>query len=235
MLNSDIFEFLVDLKENNTREWMEANRSRYEAARVDLLHLIQEILDEMGVFEPHVRMSKPSKSILRINRNLRFSKDKTPYKHFIGAIFSKDDAHRSYLPDYYLHIQPGNCFLAGGSWYPTGEPMAKIRAKIDLEGERLEAIIQEEDFQRYFGGIEGEKLKSSPRDYPKDHPYIHLLNHKTFTTSHQLTHEVLMQEDAPQVIAEGFRVFKPFYDFLVEALSIEEKKQEGFSSGIQLI
>ena len=203
---------------------MEAHRSRYQAARENVLSLIGEVIGRMAEYEPMVYNTEPRKAILRINRDIRFSKNKTPYKHYMGAIFNKDNAHRSYFPDYYLHIEPGNSFLAGGCWYPTGEAMRRIRSKIDLEGDRFQAILDAPEFKSYFGGIEGEVLKTSPRDYDKDHPHIDLLRHKTFSAMHRLTDEEVLSPKLADEIADGFLVFKPFYDFMVETFDIEEDK-----------
>ena len=232
LLSPDTFAFLEDLAAHNHRSWMDAHRDRYEAARADMLGLIDAILEELAAFEPAARTLTPRQAILRINRDIRFSPNKAPYKDYLGAIFTRGGGHRSSYPDYYLHLSPGNrSFLAGGCYQPSRDYLKRIRAHVAHLTTDLRAILDEPDFQAYFGELEGETLKTSPQGYPADHPALDLLNHKSLAVSHALTDaEVLSESLVPQVI-EGFARVKPLVDFLAEAIESGEEGTESLWEG----
>ncbi len=218
-LSPDVFAFLQDLEAHNHKEWMDAHRDRYEAAREEVLTLIDQILEEMADFEPAARILTAREAILRINRDIRFSKNKAPYKNYFGAIISKGGGHRSSYPDYYLHLSPGQSFVAGGCYQPDREALKLLRQRIAHQAPRLRAILDASDFRDYFGALDGDTLKTSPRDYPKDHPDLDLLNHLSLAASHRLSDELVLSEQlVPEVIA-AFRRVQPLIEFCDEALA----------------
>jgi uncharacterized protein (TIGR02453 family) len=221
MLSPTVFDFLNDLQANNHKEWMDAHRDRYEAAREQVLHLIEEILVELAEFEPLARSLTAREAILRINRDIRFSRNKAPYKNYFGAIFSKGGGHRSSFPDYYLHLSPGACFVAGGCYSPDREALKRLRAQIDAQAPRLRAILDAPDLKAYFGELEGESLKTSPRDYPKDHPDLDLLNHLSVAVSRPLSDALVHSERLVTEVIHAFRLVQPLVEFLNEALTDE--------------
>lgn len=217
-LTPDVFAFLRDLEANNHKEWMDAHRDRYEAAREEVLALIDRMLEEMAAFDPIAQTLTAREAILRINRDIRFSKNKSPYKNYFGAIFSKGGGHRSSYPDYYLHLSPGHSFVAGGCYQPDRAALKRLRAYVDAHAPRLQAILDEPEFKAYFGELEGDTLKTSPRDYPRDHPHLHLLNHLSFAVSHQLSDDLIHSEELVPEVIHAFRLVQPLIEFLHEAL-----------------
>ena len=218
MLSPQVFDFLRDLQAHNHKEWMDEHRDRYEAAREEVLSLIDQTLEQMADFEPVARTLTAREAILRINRDIRFSKNKDPYKNYFGAIISKGGGHRSSYPDYYLHLSPEGCFVAGGCYQPDREALKLIRAHVAGHAPRLRAILEAPDFRNYFGELEGETLKTSPRDYPKDHPDLDLLNHLSFAVSHPLSQDLVHSERLVPEVIHAFQLVQPLIEFLDGAL-----------------
>jgi uncharacterized protein (TIGR02453 family) len=219
-------EFLSDLAQNNHKDWMDANKKWYTETRAKLLEDVEIMLKEMTEIEPELSAFKPKDCVFRQNRDVRFSNNKDPYKTNFGVYFSPG-GKKSPGPGYYLQIQPGNSFLAGGIWMPEADTLKKIRKEIDYSGAELERIENDPEFKKLFKGIEGEKLKTSPRDYEADHPYIEYLKLKSFTVSHPISDKAVDSGAFLTFALDGFRRMKPFNDFLRQAI---EEVEDG--SGI---
>ncbi len=210
--------FLNEIKTNNNREWFAENKFRYEAARSEFVEFVEHMINQISKFDPPIEQVNAKKAVFRIYRDTRFSKDKSPYKINIGAHLN---AFANKLHDragYYIHIEPGNCFLAGGAYMPPGPWIKAIRKEIDFDAAPLKKIINSASFKKYFGSIEGEQLKTSPRDYPKDHPEIDLLRYKSYLAVHHLTDEQVLVKDFDKHCLKVFKALKPFDDFLNKAL-----------------
>ena len=121
-------------------------------------------------------------------------------------------------PGYYVHVQPGNSFLAGGIWMPESESLKKIRQEIDYSGKELDAILNEPKFKKTFSGLEGDRLKTTPKGYDQDHPYIELLKHKSFIVSNPISDVEISSGSFKKKAVEGFKLMKPFHDFLSRAI-----------------
>jgi len=157
--------FIRDLQQNNQREWFEPNRSRYEAARQDFFSFLQTLLEGAAAFEPAVVGQQPKDLMFRIYRDVRFSKDKRPYKDHICAYIA-EGGRKTINPGFYLHISPDNqSFLAGGVWMPPAPEMKAIRQEIDYNHQELQNLLNSPEFKKYFSGLEGEKLKTNPKGY----------------------------------------------------------------------
>ena len=197
-LNSNTIQFLSDLKYNNNREWFTDNKNRYEEARSDFENFIDALIDRIAEFDPSIRHHTASDCVFRIYRDVRFSKDKSPYKTNMGAHITAA-AKRSEIHSragYYIHIEPeGHSMLAGGAYLPDAKWLKRIRERIDREADVLKGILSGADFKKYFGGIDGEKLKTAPKDFPKDHPEIELLKHKSFLATHKMDDKALYPFD----------------------------------------
>lgn len=210
-------EFLSALAQNNHKDWMDANKKWYLDTRVRLLEDVEILLKEMTEIEPELSAFKPKDCVFRQNRDIRFSANKDPYKTNFGVYFSPE-GKKSPGPGYYLQIQPGNSFLAGGIWMPEADTLKKIRKEIDYSGAELERIENDPEFKKLFKGIEGEKLKTSPRDYESDHPYIEYLKLKSFTVSHPISDKAVESGAFLTFAVDGFRRMKPFINFLSQAI-----------------
>ena len=209
--------FLSSLAENNHKEWMDANRNWYQETRQEFLEDVEVILKRLTELEPELSAYKPKDCVFRQNRDIRFSANKDPYKTNFGAYFSPK-GKKSPGPGYYIQVQPGNSFFAGGIWMPEAETLKKIRKEIDYRGSELEKIENVPEFKKLFTGIEGEKLKTSPRDYEADHPYIEYLRLKSYTVSHQIADKDVTSGNFINLALDGFGVMKPFNDFLSKAI-----------------
>jgi len=202
------FSFLEDLKFNNNREWFNANRKRYDEARGAAEALGAEIISQ---FKPVEDLDKTAAKdcFYRINRDIRFSKDKSPYKTNFGALIGKG-GRKATGRSYYVNIEPGECFVAAGVYDPSPEVLKGIREAIALDPAKLRKIIEHPDFVRYFGAVRGETLKTAPKGYAADHPAIDLLKRKQFLAVHSMRDEEMLRDDAAAHIIEVCKALKPF-------------------------
>jgi uncharacterized protein (TIGR02453 family) len=210
-------EFLSALAQNNHKDWMDANKKWYTQTRERFLEDVGVLLKEMTDIEPELSAFKPKDCVFRQNRDIRFSANKNPYKTNFGAYFSPK-GKKSSGPGYYLQVQPGNSFLAGGIWMPEADTLKKIRKEIDYSGAELKKIENDPEFKKYFTSIEGEKLKTSPREYEADHPYIEYLRLKSFTVSHPISDKAVDSGEFLNLAMDGFKRMKSFNDFLARAI-----------------
>ncbi|UCF63656.1 MAG: DUF2461 domain-containing protein [bacterium] len=218
MISPKTYQFLKELDQNNNRPWFQANKNRYEEARANFEEFISKLILEIARFDPPIGDLEAKKSVFRIYRDTRFSNDKRPYKTNFGAHLVAYESKVHDRAGYYIHLQPGNTFLAGGAYLPPGPWIKAIRNAIDQKGKEFQKILTHPDFKKYFREIEGEKLKTTPRDYPADHPFIKLLRYKSFIAAHQLKDKDAMQEDFLKNAAKVFKALKPFDDFLNRSL-----------------
>ena len=210
-------DFLTALAENNSKEWMDANKKWYLETREQFLVDVEVLLKQLTELEPELSAFKAKDCVFRQNRDIRFSANKSPYKTNFGAYFSPK-GKKSSGPGYYVQVQPGNSFFAGGIWMPEADTLKKIRKEIDFSGAELEAIESEPEFKKLFQKIDGEKLKTSPRDYEAEHPYIEYLKLKSFTVSHPISDKAIESGAYLTFAMEGFKKMKPFNDFLARAI-----------------
>ena len=190
------FEFLKKLKQNNSKEWFDANRIDYTLAKEKHIHFVNELILSITKFDTKIKGLEAKTCLFRINRDVRFSNNKSPYKTNIGASISPG-GKKSGIAGYYLHIEPGASFIAGGMWQPESNLLAAIRQEIDYNSEEIAKILNNNAFKLSFGGLSNEdKLKTVPKGYDKLHPQIELLKHKSFIVFNNFTDK--------EVLAEGF-------------------------------
>lgn len=210
-------DFLSALAEHNSKEWMDANKKWYLDTREKLLEDVALMLKQIAELEPALAAFKPKDCVFRQNRDIRFSANKDPYKTNFGVYFAPG-GKKSPGPGYYLQIQPENSFIAGGIWMPDTDTLKKIRKEIDYSGAELAQLESDPQFNQFFSKIEGEKLKTSPRDYDADHPYIEYLKLKSFTVSYPISDKAIDSGVFIQFALDGFRRMKSFNDFLARAI-----------------
>lgn len=215
-----VLDFLAELKANNTREWFAANKPRYEQAAADFLALAEEILRRLAHREPVFAALKAKECVFRIYRDTRFSPDKTPYKIHLGAYFCKG-GKQSPLAGYYLHIQPGESFAAGGCWMPPAPLLQAIRQEIDYNSDEFRAIVEAPEFIRRFGKLSGERLKTAPKGYPATHPDIEFLKHKSFVAVQPLSDNLVLSPDFIDSVLDAFAAMQPLVNFLNRAIDEE--------------
>ncbi len=211
-----ILEFLRDLERHNDREWFEAQRARYEAARAVFLELAGELIDAFGPVDDLGGVTV-KECAFRINRDVRFSKDKSPYKTVMSAVLGRA-GRKSGVRSYYFHIESeGRSFLAGGLYAPSGEELGAVRQALAEDARPFKKIIGAPGFVREFGSLGGDSLKTAPQGYPKDHPDIELLRRKQFLVQHPMSDEDILSEE---LIDHALRVYKAMKPFLLYLESI---------------
>lgn len=214
-LSKDTFAFLKALKANNDRDWFKANKSRYDEIRDAFVLFMGEMIDRIAVFDPSVEGLDPKKCVMRIYRDVRFSKDKTPYNvHVSGHIVGGGRKNEHGRAGYYVRLEAGKSILAGGAYLPPGPWMNAIRAEIAQNADELRGIINSQSFKKYFGAIEGDRLKTAPKGYPKDHPEIELLRYKSLLAVHKVTNKQALTSDFADYALEVFQALHPFDAFL---------------------
>ena len=215
-----ILKFLRDLVRHNDREWFEKNRSRYLEAKQEFEGVVEKVLKEIVKFDPKLEGLDAKKLPFRIYRDVRFSKDKRPYKVHMGAGFSPN-GKLVQEPGYYLHLQPGNkSFVAGGIYEPDAANLSKIRQEIDYNADGLKRILTARPFRKLFDGFDDyDRLKTAPKGYPKDHPHIEWLKHKSFIVSVALTDKQVADRSFVRTVSNACSNIKPLNDYIREAIS----------------
>jgi len=215
-ISKDTFHFLSELKQNNNRDWFLDNKPLYNDAREEFEVFIDALILEIAKFDPSISHHRGKDCIFRIYRDVRFSKDKSPYKTHFGAHITAA-AKRSEIHSragYYIHLEPGASMLAGGAYLPQGSWLKAIRQEIAYNPEEFKSILAHSDFKKYFGEMEGEKLKRAPKGYEIDHPEIELLKHKSFLASHQIADKNVLSGNFLSHASEAFKALFPFDQFL---------------------
>jgi uncharacterized protein (TIGR02453 family) len=206
-------DFLLALQKHNNKPWFDAHRDAYQEARLRFEEFVDAVIDEFRPIEDFADLSAKD-CLFRINRDVRFSKDKSPYKPNMSASVALGGKHSIRAP-YYLHIEPPDkSFLAGGLYAPTPDQLTALRRGIDRDPAQLKSAITYRPFKKYFGAPSGEKLKAPPRGYASDHPEIELLKYKQFIAGHHLADkDVLAPRLLPHTV-EVFAALKPLLDWL---------------------
>ncbi|RTY74333.1 DUF2461 domain-containing protein [Flavobacterium sp. LS1R10] len=223
MLSKETLQFLDDLKANNNRDWFLENKKRYERFKKDYQQLVGDLLDAMKPLDPSLEMLEIKNCTFRINRDIRFSKDKTPYKSHLG-IWLSSGAKGLNRSGYYIHLEKGASFIAGGLYCPESHDLKKMRKEIAFFHEDLEAILEKKDFKKEFNDFdrnEKNTLKNPPRGYEKEHPAIELLKLKSFESSQKIDFSAAAKKDFVAVMSQKLIVLKPLNDFINRALTSE--------------
>jgi len=214
-----ILTFLKAIAKNNNREWFEKNKPKYISAKTSFEDFLESFHNELLKFDNRLAGINPRKQAFRIYRDVRFSKDKRPYKINMGAGFSPH-GKMDQEPGYYIHIEPGKSFIAGGFYMPDATNLSKIRQEIDYNAEKFLKILNDRKFKANFSGLDDfDKLKTAPKGYPKDHPQIELLKHKSYIVSHIFTDKEVADKKFVKTAAEKAKLIKSLNDFLYEAIA----------------
>jgi uncharacterized protein (TIGR02453 family) len=211
-------DFLKKLHQNNDREWFKEHKKEYEAAKEEFATVITALLEHFTHnIDPAFSSITAKDCIFRLNRDVRFSKDKTPYKTYFSAVIHPE-GRKTEKPLMYLHITPNdNSFLALGVYEVSKEYIKKIREEIDYNADELKAIFDKKEFKKYFtefAVMENGTLKTAPRGYPKDHPNIELLRLKHFIVQKSITDKQLLSNDIAQNLAQMAIAGQPLNDWL---------------------
>jgi uncharacterized protein (TIGR02453 family) len=217
-----LFEFLAELGINNDREWFKANRDRYIAdVRDPMLAFVADFGERLHTISPHyVADPRPvGGSMFRINRDIRFSKDKSPYKTNVGVHFRHEVGKEVHGPGFYMHLEPGGSFAGVGIWQPDSETLGKIRGAMVANPVKWERLLADETFSKQFE-VGGDSLKRAPKGYDPDHPLIEHLKRKSHVASTSYTEEEACAPGFIDVFTEGCRTAGPFTEFLTTACGL---------------
>lgn len=218
------FNYLKLLNQNNNRDWFTENKPLFKSENESFILFADAVLNEMKKYD-NIETLSGKKSVFRIYRDIRFSLDKTPYKtHFSGSFRRATKLLRG---GYYFHIEPGNSFVGGGFWGPNSADLLRIRKEIALDASELKSILADKKFLQTFGELNGDKVKTTPRGFDKNHPDIDLLRFKQFIISKKFSDKDVLKPDFYLQIVDVFNTMRTFFDYMSIVLTTDE-------NGVQL-
>jgi uncharacterized protein (TIGR02453 family) len=218
MIKKETIDFLKKLKKNNSKEWFDNNRTQYSFAKENYLGFVTEVLQKMKSIDNTLQDIQPKNCVFRINRDVRFSANKEPYKTNFGASFSKG-GKKIACAGYYFHLEPGACFIGGGYWMPMADDLHKIRQEIDYNFDEFKKIINEKKFMTLFGSLDTkEKLVRPPKGYEKDNPALEFLKLKNFVVLSTIDDSELLDDQLIKKVIAHFQAMKPLIDFMNRAI-----------------
>lgn len=212
VITKDTLRFLNELKINNNREWFEQNKSEFKSLETGVKRFYNSLMDKM---KEHDEIEKLK--MFRIYRDVRFSKDKTPYKsHFAGS-FSRAGA--KLRGGYYLQIRPGGSFMAAGFWEPNKEDLLRIRKELELDATALRELINKPSFKNTWGELVGDEVKTAPKGFSKDDPNIDLIRKKAFIFVRNFTDKEVLNKDFMVEVNKSFKEIRPYFNLMSEILT----------------
>ena len=218
-----IFNFIENLIKNNNREWFQEHKNEYDIMRKNLDDLVQKLANGLVEIEPEFKFTKSTDYTFRIYRDVRFSKDKSPYKNHIG-IYLINGGRKSPYAGYYVHIQPDASFIAGGIFRPDAKVLRAIRDEIYYSQKEFEKVVLDSGFKATFGNLwDKDKLKRIPRDFPKDSNAAEYLKHKSFIAMKAFNNNDFVSEGFFETCMNTFRMIKPLNDYLNNAIALSQE------------
>jgi len=211
-LDSAIFQFFNKLEQNNNREWFEEHKPEFKALETTVKQFGDALKDQLNQHDSIDRFK-----LFRVYRDVRFSKDKTPYKTHFGMSWHRTKPE--YRGGYYLHLKPNDIFLACGFWDPNPADLKRIRQEIDMDADEYREIINEPNFKRIWGELQGDAVKTAPKGYAKDHPNIDLLRHKQHIFMVHYTEKDVAAEDFLDRLDTALQAVRPFVDYMSAVLT----------------
>ncbi|WP_456867281.1 DUF2461 domain-containing protein [Galbibacter sp. BG1] len=213
-ISKSTYNFLNELKKNNNREWFNEHKKEFKAEEKKVKGFYQELMIKMRMHDEIDDLK-----MFRIYRDVRFSANKQPYKEHLSGSFSR--VKPRLRGGYYLHIEPGNTFLACGFWAPEKEDLQRIRKEFELDNQEIREILNEDSFKKQFGSIEGEELKTAPRGFDKEHPAIDLIRKKQYIVIKKFTDNDALDVNFIDKIDEAFKTVRPFFDYMSDVLTTD--------------
>ncbi|GAB3904172.1 DUF2461 domain-containing protein [Mucilaginibacter boryungensis] len=212
------FDFMGQLQSNNNREWFALNKEVYQDEKQKVEFFLDELLNDLN---KHDVIETPSarKSLYRVYRDIRFSKDKTPFCPGWLGRFKRATKYRR--GGYYYHFEPGHSFVIGGFWGPSAQDLKLVRDDIAFDATPLRNILQSQSFKSTFGTLQGDKLKTTPKGYPADHEAIDLLRYKQYLIIRRFTDEEVLSRDFFMVVSQALKNMRPFFDYMSEVLTVD--------------
>lgn len=223
MLEPQTLRFLQALKQNNNKAWFDSHRAAYEAARIDFSNFIQLVINDLQRKEPSIAGITSKETLFRINRDIRFSNDKTPYKTAMGASI-KNGGRKSPFAGFYFHLEPGQSFVGGGLWLPDAPKLKAVRQEIDYNWEEFQQLLQNNAFQKTYGDLykgADQSLSTTPKGYEKDNPAIGYLKLKSFIAETHLSDEELTKASLHKKTVAAFEALIPLLRFINRTIELE--------------
>ena len=214
MLQKSTLEFLKQLKENNDRDWFATNKKAFETEQKLAKTFFTSVGEQLGKIDSIERIQ-----IFRIYRDVRFSKDKSPYKNHFSVGFTRTKP--MLRGGYYLHIEPGGSFVGGGFWEPNAADLHRIRKEFEMDDEEIRTIITDATFKKFFGELKGEELKTAPKGFDKTHPAIDLIRKKQFLLTRSFSDKEVLAPNFQEEVLATFQAMRPFFDYMSEVLSTD--------------
>lgn len=209
-----IFKFLTKLSKNNNKEWFDANRPHYQDLKQEYISIVDKIIQQSSAFDPMLKDVDASKAIFRINRDVRFSKNKAPYKTNFGASINPG-GKKSMIAGYYVHIEPGKSVLAAGTYMPEAPYLSAIRQEIDYNLDEFKKIVSAKDFKKEFTSLSIEDaLKTVPKGYDKENPALEFLKLKHYIVVKDLSDKEVLSKDFIKNASKSFKAALPLISFL---------------------
>ena len=224
-ISKEGFDFLKQLKNNNNREWFNANKDLYLTSHQNVISFADGLLELMSK-QDNIETVSGKKSLYRIYRDVRFSKNKAPYKSHWGGYFTR--ATQLLRGGYYFHIEPDNSFIGGGFWQPNSEDLKRIRMSIAADDSELRAVLSDKKFKKTFGELMGDQVKTAPQGYKKDHPSIDLLRFKQFLVMKKFTDKEVLDDGFTKEVIKTFAAMRPLFDYMSEVLTADANGQPLF-------
>lgn len=217
-LTKSNFKFLSDLKKNNNRDWFNAHKNEYLKQHQQIIEFANAVLSETNKHD-NIETPTGKKSLFRIYRDVRFGKDKSPYKtHWAGGL---KRATKQLRGGYYFHIEEGNTMVGGGFWAPNKDDLLRFREDIAMDATPLRKIINSKSFKDTFGTLDGEQLKTCPKGFDKEHPDVDLLRYKQYIISKKFTDEEALSPDFAKQVSDTFKKMRPFFDYMSESVTTD--------------
>lgn len=213
-ISKSTLDFLNSLRANNNREWFNANKATFEAEQKKVKTFYNAVMEQLKAADLIENVK-----IFRIYRDVRFSKDKLPFKSHFGGQFTR--ATNKLRGGYYLHICPGESFLAGGFWEPNKEDLARIRKEFEMDANEIRAIVNTANFKKHFGKLKGDAVKSAPRGFDKNHPNIDLIRLKQFIVSREFTDDEVLAPNFLNEVVSSFVAMRPYLDYMSDVLTTD--------------
>ncbi len=212
VVSKEVIGYLKDLKANNNRDWFTENKPRFKSAETTAKAFYGALMDRLNMHDEIEKLK-----MFRIYRDVRFSKDKTPYQpHFAGS-FSRAGAHRR--GGYYLRIRPGESFIATGFWQPEPKDLLRIRKEFERDADEIRSIIGKKGFKDIWGDMVGEEVKTAPKGFSKDDPNIDLIRKKGFIFVRNFTDKEVTHSDFLNTVDVSFKAIRPYFDYMSEVLT----------------
>ena len=213
-LNPDILSFFAELETNNNREWFEPQKKRFKALEAEMKQFSADLVEAMNEHDSIDRYK-----LFRLYRDVRFSKDKTPFKTHFGISFHREKP--ALRGGYYLHIKPGDNFIATGFWNPDKDDLKRIRKEMEIDAEEFRDIMAEPSFKTIWGSLEGEEVKTAPKGFSKEDPNIDLIKKKAYLFTKRYSDKEVLSKNFLQQVNADFQAVRPFFDYMSSVLTTD--------------